>query len=362
VPPALPVVRVTGPGRNVGKTWVASGLIAELTRRGYRVVAIKRSHHPVAPDRAGSDSERFARAGAAAVLFCGADGTLGRSPVASLGDALHCYTGEADLAIVEGFKDDALGAVIRLAGDAMRRVRFESMDGQLILATVAGDIAGLATAVERQFALSAAGDEDLRTSIRRAAAAHGGHLCAGIVLGVRMARAGLAGIGLPAAAPRDALSVTVEVARCATEAIAAVTGCSAGKGNLRVIDYGKMAATFADARTGQAVRVLAREDARDPGERWAPPELARHHRQAIAYRLMPDHLLFTRRAVRIAGDAGRQQSRVRCAACGEATAAAVMPHAGFEARCRPCATGAVYYAPVVEDAVNERVRAIELPV
>lgn len=243
---------------------------------------------------------------------------------------------------MEGFKHDTLGAVIRLSGDDARRARLEAMDGTLILETIAGDVAGLASAVETQFMLSAAGDDDLRADIRRAARTHG-HLCAGVVLGVRMGRLAMSELAIAPPLPPDALQITVEVARCATDAIASVTGCSLGRGNLRVVDYGKMAATFKNLRTGGAVRVLAREDARNPDERWASPLLTRHHRQAIAYRLMPDAALFTVRDVRVSAVADRARTRVDCDLCGETIRAVDGMVREQAITCRPCATGAAYY-------------------
>lgn len=353
MPPALPVVRVTGPGQNVGKTWLASRLIGDLTARGYRVAAVKRSHHSVAPDRAGSDTDRFAQAGAASVLFCAADGTIERAAPTGLAQALDRYIGEADIAVVEGFKSDTLGAVIRLSGDNSRRARFEAMDGSLILDTVAEDLPGLVSAIESQFLLSAAGDDDMRADIRRAARTHG-HLCAGIVLGVRMARLALSELGLPQPLPPHALRVTVEVARCATDAVASVTGCTLGRGNLRVVDHGKMAASFEDLGSGRAVRVIAREDTRDPDDRWASRLLSRQHRQAIAYRQMPDAAIFAVHEVRLLGDDPRRRERVTCDRCGETMRVAQSVAADRAIACHPCATGEAYYS-VAGDVRSEAV-------
>ncbi|MBI2544417.1 MAG: formylmethanofuran dehydrogenase subunit E family protein, partial [Candidatus Rokubacteria bacterium] len=80
--------------------------------------------------------------------------------------------------------------------------------------------------------------------LREAVAFHG-HLCPGQVLGVRMAMAGCRALGV--AEPKGMgknLVVFVEIDRCATDAIQAVTGCSLGKRTLKHVDYGKMAATF----------------------------------------------------------------------------------------------------------------------
>ena len=86
----------------------------------------------------------------------------------------------------------------------------------------------------------------------KAKAAHG-HLCAGQILGVRMALLGLKrlGIGDPQGADRKRLVTYVEIDRCATDAIGLVTGCRLGKRALKFRDWGKMAATFVDLATGR---------------------------------------------------------------------------------------------------------------
>src|ERR1022692_1099987 len=106
--------------------------------------------------------------------------------------------------------------------------------------------------------------ESLDSLLREAEVAHG-HLCAGQVLGVGMAMLGcrLLGIddprGLTGQADRKRLVTFVEIDRCATDAIAVVTGCRLGKRALKFRDWGKMAATFVDlgikdVSTGQAIR------------------------------------------------------------------------------------------------------------
>ena len=90
-----------------------------------------------------------------------------------------------------------------------------------------------------------------------------GHLCPGQVLGVRMTQAGCRDAGIPD--PRAAgktLVVIVEIDRCATDAIQALTGVSLGKRTLKHLDFGKTAATFINRDSGAGVRVAARETAR----------------------------------------------------------------------------------------------------
>ncbi len=75
-----------------------------------------------------------------------------------------------------------------------------------------------------------------------------GHLCAGQVLGVRLAMLGIEKLGIedPRGKDRKRLVTFVEIDRCATDAISLVTGCRLGKRALKFRDWGKMAATFVD--------------------------------------------------------------------------------------------------------------------
>jgi formylmethanofuran dehydrogenase subunit E len=343
--PALPVVRVTGAGRDAGKTWLASRLIEWFAGRGYVVAALKRSHHLMPADREGTDSHRFAEAGARHVLFCGGDGVLTRElgPADSLEQIVRALGGEADLVLVEGFRDDALGATIRIGSDADRVATLETMEGGSLLRAPTAHVGAFAEAIEREFGLSAAGDEQLRELVRRAAAAHG-HVCAGIVLGVRMAQAAAAMLALPSELERHRLAVTVETTRCLTDAVASATGRTVGSGDLRVVDYGKAAATFLDRSSGRALRLLVRDEARELAAAWAPAGADERHREALAYRVMPDEALFDVREVSVDWPADGHRERVRCARCGEsARAAHARRSEAGESLCAPCAEGDAYY-------------------
>src|SRR5580693_6158968 len=106
--------------------------------------------------------------------------------------------------------------------------------------------------------------ESLGELLVQAEVAHG-HLCAGQVLGVRMALLGLSRLEIadPRGADRKRLVTYVEIDRCATDAIALVTGCRLGKRALKFRDWGKMAATFVDLASDRAVRVIALETSRE---------------------------------------------------------------------------------------------------
>lgn len=76
-----------------------------------------------------------------------------------------------------------------------------------------------------------------------------------------MAIAGLKAIGIrdPKAKDRKKLLVFVEIDRCATDAIMAITGCWPGKRTMKIVDYRKMAATLVNVHTGKAVRLAVKE-------------------------------------------------------------------------------------------------------
>src|SRR6195952_5693310 len=107
--------------------------------------------------------------------------------------------------------------------------------------------------------------------LKEAEVAHG-HLCAGQILGVRMAMLGLEKLGIddPRGKDRKRLVTFVEIDRCATDAIGVVTGCRLGKRALKFRDWGKMAATFVDLASGRAVRVAAKESSKDRARELYP--------------------------------------------------------------------------------------------
>ena len=115
-----------------------------------------------------------------------------------------------------------------------------------------------------------------------AAQAHG-HLCAGQILGLRMALHGVRLLGLddPTGKDRKRLVSFVEIDRCMTDAIGVVTGCRLGKRALKFRDFGKAAATFCDLQENRAVRLAARESSKERA-RELYPEIAEQESAANA--------------------------------------------------------------------------------
>lgn len=150
-----------------------------------------------------------------------------------------------------------------------------------------------------------------------------GHLCPGQVLGVRLSMSGLEKVGIhdPKGRDRKKLIVYVEIDRCATDAIQSVTGCSPGKRSMKLVDYGKMAATFVNLETGKAVRVLAKEESKERAKNYFPDIENKYQCQLEAYKIMPDDELFQYQDVNVIipdkDMPGRPKRRVRCEECGE---------------------------------------------
>jgi formylmethanofuran dehydrogenase subunit E len=158
--------------------------------------------------------------------------------------------------------------------------------------------------------------------LREAELAHG-HLCAGQVLGVRMAMLGLVKLGIddPRGKDRKRLITFVEIERCATDAIGVVTGCRLGKRALKFRDFGKMAATFVDLSTGKAVRIAAKESSKALARSMHPEIENKNQQQMQAYREMPAEDLFAIEWVRVTLPAeelpGFKGDRIVCSNCGE---------------------------------------------
>ena len=88
-----------------------------------------------------------------------------------------------------------------------------------------------------------------------ACAAFHGHVCPGLATGYRAAVAAMQALGVERPYDEELVAIA-ETDACGVDAIQMVTGCTAGKGNLVIRDYGKHAFTFISRESGKAVRVL----------------------------------------------------------------------------------------------------------
>ena len=123
---------------NAGKTTFVEQLLAELTRRGRRVAAIKHAHHAVELDTAGKDSWRYKQAGAVMSMLVTrdalqlvADATDRREPQ----QLAARFLGEADLVLAEGFSHAAGPKIEVLRRACGNPPRCQLEDGLIALVT-----------------------------------------------------------------------------------------------------------------------------------------------------------------------------------------------------------------------------------
>lgn len=186
--------------------------------------------------------------------------------------------------------------------------------------------------------------------LQDAEVAHG-HLCAGQVLGVRMAMFGLNKLGIedPTGKDRKRIVTFVEIDRCATDAIMVVTGCRLGKRALKFRDWGKMAATFIDLETGRAVRVAATESSKALAKTMHPELQSKNQQQMLAYQEMDENQLFDFQWVKVDLPAeefpGYKGERIACAECGEGISYHREVRREGKILCRACA-GERYWEPI----------------
>jgi len=207
----------------------------------------------------------------------------------------------------------------------------------------------------------------LDSLLHEAEIAHG-HLCAGQVLGVRMAMLALTRLGIDDPRPRTLpdgslnpdrkrLVTYIEIDRCATDAIAVVTGCRVGKRALKLRDFGKMAATFVDLDNKlddtddyKALRIVALETSKARA-RELYPDLDKNAQQMRSYRELPDAELFFETWVRVSLPPsefpGYKGERLACARCGEGVNFDRFVDRDGQRLCLACANPAtLYYHPL----------------
>jgi formylmethanofuran dehydrogenase subunit E len=189
---------------------------------------------------------------------------------------------------------------------------------------------------------------DLNECLKEAELFHG-HVCAGIMLGTRIAILGMKAIEIqdPKGEDRKNLMVFVEMDRCATDAILVVTGCHPGKRTMKILDYGKMAATFINLKTGKAVRVAAKDT---DGDKVYTREMIEKDPHTIDYAKRPDEELFTVTEVKVEvrpeDMPGPPLRTVPCSSCGERVMDMKDVMRDGKYLCRPCAENNRYYRPV----------------
>jgi formylmethanofuran dehydrogenase subunit E len=190
----------------------------------------------------------------------------------------------------------------------------------------------------------------LQHVLEQSAARHS-HLCPRQVLGARIGLAGAGALNLDVPRNDRRLLIIIETDGCFADGIEAATGCTIGHRTLRVEDYGKIAATFVDVKTGQAVRVAPRLDVRERAYTCATDEPRHYFAQLKAYQALPHHELLSIQPVQlttlIETIVSRAGVRVNCEVCGEEIINEREVVRDGLTLCRSCA-GQGYYQPLLE--------------
>ncbi|MCC6381896.1 MAG: molybdopterin-guanine dinucleotide biosynthesis protein MobB [Dehalococcoidia bacterium] len=326
---------VRGPSRS-GKTAVCERLIVAFEARGLRVAYLKRTHHPLDLPEKASGRVWQRRPSAMVIRDPERLQVTTPAPEPAVQDLLAALPDGIDLALVETHTPEPFPALV---SDTIDPAPDEVVLGRWTLPTV--DAAATA-AVDAIIPLLPV-DRQLDHALRAAMRVHGSHACAGLVLGTRLALQGARALGVDVPDSSKRLLVTVETDRCAVDAIQAVTGCRPGKRTLRLLDYGKLAATFFDQWAGRGVRVAVRGDLRERAADFPGPE-DRHDRQRLAYLQLAPADLFTVSPTAPEPSQfdlpGPPRRRVLCGLCGEEVSDGreIVTEAGT--RCRPCAAAA----------------------
>jgi len=180
------------------------------------------------------------------------------------------------------------------------------------------------------------------------------HLCPRQILGVRIGLAGMKSLGFDEPPTKKQLLLISETDGCFVDGVIAATGCTVGHRTLRVEDYGKVAATFVDTKTGRAVRVAPRLDIRERACAYIPEESRHYFVQMQAYQVMPDEEMFSIQEVSlnipIEQIVSRPGVRVNCDVCGEEIMNEREVSLDGMKICRTCA-GDEYYQPALHSTL-----------
>ena len=146
-------------------------------------------------------------------------------------------------------------------------------------------------------------------------------LCPRQVLGVRMALLAQRALQVPFPQADKRVVIIVETDGCLADGLAVVSNCTIGHRTMRLADLGKIAATFVDTETEQAIRVVPRPGVRDSALDYVAAAATRWHAQREAYARMPVDELLSATSVRLRSPVGAllgcREGWVTCQRCAE---------------------------------------------
>jgi formylmethanofuran dehydrogenase subunit E len=147
------------------------------------------------------------------------------------------------------------------------------------------------------------------------------HLCPRQVLGARMGlfAAEILGIELPSRDKR--MLVISETDGCTVDGLIAATDCRVGNRTLRILDFGKVAATFVDTYTEKTIRIVPHPEVRTIAVKYAPDSRNAWEAMLLGYQVMCASELFNVQQVELDKPLSQIISRpgmkAKCEICGE---------------------------------------------
>jgi formylmethanofuran dehydrogenase subunit E len=160
-----------------------------------------------------------------------------------------------------------------------------------------------------------------------------------------MARMACTLLGIDPALERKSIYVYMEIGRCAADAVMVVTGASPTNGLMQLMHYGKVAATFVNLRSGDAIRVSERRNSREVAVQLLPT-LPAWEAQRDAYQIMPDDQLLYWQSVLIMEPLPiiPEKHSVTCQSCGDRINENCEVNISGKTFCKTCIFGA-YFVP-----------------
>lgn len=188
------------------------------------------------------------------------------------------------------------------------------------------------------------------------------HLCPRQVLGVRMGLAAGSWLELTLPQTDKRLLTVVETDGCVIDGLAMATGCRVGRRTMRVLDFGKVAATFVDTATGRAVRIAPHPRAREQAKIYAPEARSRWEAYLLGYQRMPAEALLHFQPVALTISLEKLLSkegyRVQCERCGEEVFNEREVIQNGQILCQACA-GESYYLAASSDHQDRPIHLLD---
>jgi formylmethanofuran dehydrogenase subunit E len=182
-----------------------------------------------------------------------------------------------------------------------------------------------------------------------------GHICPGLAIGYRAAKAGMEWLSAKRAEDEEVVAI-VETDACGADAIQVLTGCTFGKGNFIHRDFGKQAFTLLGRKTGRGVRLALRAGALELSgqhrglfdrirEGTASPEERREFQQLhlgksreIMEKPLPELFEIKEVSPALPSKAKIEPSKP-CQVCGEPTMGSKLQNHDGKEICRSCCQG-----------------------